>query len=214
MYPNEGAVDTTAVKMSQMVGVFLAGLGLAAVTMRPAEMDAADVQDLVNRLTTMVSNVDRRITDLSNSNTTVVNQVRSAVQAMEAIDLSPLDGLVSGLSSSASSMQTAVQQMLAALDTLDVSVDLSPITAALDRNLTAINGIDLEAPDFDLSVILQAIESVQTAQSAIVDSLSDIQQAVPGAEAMDDLSAAISSNLSAIQSHRQAFDEFIDAILA
>lgn len=214
MYPNEGAVDTTAVKMSQMVGVFLAGLGLAAVTMRPAEMDASDVQDLVDRLTTMVSNVDRRITELSNSNTTVVNQVRSAVETIESIDLSPLAGLVSSLSGSATSMQSAVQQMLTALESLDVQVDLSPVMSALDRNLAAINGIDLTAPDLDLSEVLQAISSVQTAQSAIAGSLDEIKDAVPGTEAMDDLSTAIAGNLAAIQSHRQAFDEFIDAILA
>lgn len=229
MYPNEGAVDTTAVKMSQMVGVFLAGLGLAAVTMRPATLDASDLVVIRDNINTSISGLQGSIDKVNASVSKTNTEVRSLTTTLSDLDLGVVTKAADAVLLASQQLQanaTNLQSLIEGLD-LSVEVDLDPVLSqilgthatemqGISDILRQINGLNASnaaqwntVRDDLVAKLITDHESVSQQIAGLMDQLSELDVEV-------DLTPVLNATeqvRAVAQQHSSNFDSFVNALI-
>lgn len=205
--------DSRAEATSQLTGVFLVGLGLASLLMRPQAVTGDDLINLVDGVEASIRDIRQEINSLQKVADVTNTQLTSIVREIRELDFSAVEGLAQTVALVITEVQSLAVQVEKLLD-LEVDVDLDPVMARVaqsQQELTALISAlradgDNSADFHDLTEKLLMID-----RSVLegVQSLTDKILSLDTGDHQDRIEDMLRTVKGVSEAHKAGFDEFI-----
>lgn len=210
---NLGSGDSRAEATSQLTGVFLVGLGLASLLMRPQSVTSDDLMSLVDGVETAIRDVRQEITRLQTATGATNTHLTNIIREIRDLDFSAVEGLTQTVALVITEVQDLAKKVESLLD-FEVEVDLKPVTDKIARSKEQLELLIKELGNRDhsaeqLQAITTKLLSIDQSVSSHFTSLADQIAALDDSAHQDQVEELLQLIKNVSEAHKAGFDEFI-----